>query len=130
MSATKESELDFVMMKARDVVPFGFGVWCTVGGRKEPFVNTIVSNKWSEDGKSLWWMLESHNFHNPGPDEMVQVVRLKPSQYFAAQYANWSLGPPPDEDPEIAKAVSYLVSKGFTAEDYKQALNLTPKERK
>ena len=61
------------MMKARDVVPGEYGIWCTVGGG-EPFVNGIELVSWSDDFEKLWFMLGTHNFYSAKPDEEIEVV--------------------------------------------------------
>lgn len=66
---------DEIELRALDIVPYRFGIWCTVAGSL-PFVNPIVHRSWSEDGEYLWFMLDSHNFHKAKPDDMVKVVPL------------------------------------------------------
>ncbi len=67
-------------IKAIDLIPHRWGIWCTIpddsqpGGKSKPFVNEICSRKWSDDGESIWFMLESHNFLNKKPDEEIEVV--------------------------------------------------------
>jgi len=67
------SEPKQIAMKAIDIVPYRYGIWCCIKDG-EPFVNTIVGQDWSEDGESIWFMLDTHNFLNARPDEMVDVV--------------------------------------------------------
>lgn len=67
-----------VQKRALDVTPLTHGIWCTVGEHPAPFVNAIVSRKWSDDGKFIWFMLDSHNFHRAEPDEMIHVVETPP----------------------------------------------------
>ena len=69
---TKTPELKRVL--ARDVLPYHWGVWCTVGGRPEPFSNTIEHVSWSEDGQHLWFMLGTHNFCKAAPDQEIELV--------------------------------------------------------
>lgn len=71
------SEPKQVIKKAIDVTPYYHGIWCTVGG-SEPMVNTVVARRWSDDGKSLWFMLDTHNFDRRDPDEEILVVELNP----------------------------------------------------
>lgn len=68
-----------VQIRARDVKPYHWAVWCTVGDSTRPFANTIVSRKWSEDGEKIWFMLDTHNFDSAGPDEMLWLVREDPT---------------------------------------------------
>jgi hypothetical protein len=70
-------------VRARDIQPYLWGQWCQIGDG-EPFTNEIVSVRWAEDGKSLWLMLESHNFMNVGPDEVLQLVPLTPPERLHA----------------------------------------------
>lgn len=76
------SDPEFRSVRAIDVVPYHWGIWCTVQGDPNPFVNHIVGATWSDDGKHIWWMLESHNFQKAEPDEMVELVPIEPSEFF------------------------------------------------
>jgi hypothetical protein len=69
------SEPAFVKIRADEVKPYRWGLWCTVGGG-EPHSNPIVSAKWSEDGQRIWFMLDSHNFYDAEPDEVLELVPL------------------------------------------------------
>lgn len=62
-----------VRKRALDVTPYEHSIWCTVGGG-EPFANTIVLRRWSEDGKQVVFMLDTHNFLFADPDEEIDVV--------------------------------------------------------
>ena len=90
---------DLVKIKARDVRPYKYALWCTVDGRE--IDNEIVVVKWSEDGEKIWMMLETHNFHSALPDEELELVLLPPSQY-RKEDTTWTLGPRPEkkETPE------------------------------
>lgn len=85
-----------VMVRARDIKPYHYALWCRIQDGK-PFCNDICGVRWSEDGKKLWFMLESHNFFDSEPDEMVEVVEVKGthSEYLRAKYADWVLSDPP-----------------------------------
>jgi hypothetical protein len=85
-----------VMVRARDIKPYHYAVWCRFENGK-PFCNAICSARWSEDGKKLWFMLESHNFFDAEPDEMVEVVEMKGKHfdYLRVKYADWVLPDPP-----------------------------------
>lgn len=63
-------------VKAIDVRPYRWGVWCTIGDRPTPFVNVIESCRWSEDGRKIWWMLGTHNTQLAAPEEMVELVPI------------------------------------------------------
>lgn len=65
-----------VKVRAIDVLPYRFGIWCTVGGWPQPFANEIVGSRWSEDGKKIWFMLETHNFQEADPDELMELVPI------------------------------------------------------
>lgn len=89
-------EPTFVTMKARDLKPYHYGLWSSVGDG-EPFSNTICIIKWSEDGEHLWLCLDSHNFHKISPDEDIEVVvEVGPySKSTRNKYASWTLPPKP-----------------------------------
>lgn len=72
MDAKPETEL----VRAIDVKPNHWSLWCTVGG-SEPFANEIVSRKWSDDGEKIVFMLESHNFLFALPEEELELVPTK-----------------------------------------------------
>jgi len=65
-------------VRALEVVPHFHGIWCSIQDG-EPFVNEIAMRKWSDDGKQIWFMLESHNFVSAEPDELMRVVEIKPN---------------------------------------------------
>lgn len=67
---------------ARDVLPFHWGVWCTVGDDRRPFTNPIEHAKWSEDGQHLWFMLGSFNFLKAAPDEELELVPRVPAEWL------------------------------------------------
>ena len=58
-----------------NVTPWDHGIWCSIAGGP-PFVNEIVVRRWSEDGRRISIMLDSLNFDEFAPDEMVSVVEL------------------------------------------------------
>lgn len=80
-------------VRARDVKPFHWAQWCTVGGRSEPFANPICGVKWSEDGQRLWFLLETHNAFSADPDEMLDLMPYASSN--ASRHENFELPPPP-----------------------------------
>jgi hypothetical protein len=100
------SEPETKQIRARDVAPFFWAQWCSVGGG-EPFANAIVGVRWSEDGKHLWFMLESHNFMKVDPDEMLELVPLTPSKY-RRDAPPFVLPPPPTPAPNLQAEVESL----------------------
>lgn len=73
MSDVDTEEPQFQLVKARDVIPYHWALWCTVGDSK-PFANVIVMARWSEDGKRIVFMLDTHNFDQADPDEELELV--------------------------------------------------------
>ena len=63
-------------VKAIDVKPYRWALWCSVGDSGKPFENEIVGRKWSPDGKLIWFMLDSHNFYSAAPGEVLELVPL------------------------------------------------------
>ena len=63
--------------RALDVVPHYHGIWCSIAGG-EPFVNTIVMRKWSDDGSRITFMLDTHNFYTAPWDTDIEVVEIEP----------------------------------------------------
>ena len=89
---TRPSEVE---IRACDVLPYHWALWCTVcehnGGR--PFANEIVARRWSDDGKRIWFMLDTHNFFDADPDELLSLVpeqkaHGKESAESAARFTN------------------------------------------
>lgn len=66
-----------VRIKAIDVIPHHWAVWCTVGDRPKPFSNEICSRRWSEDGEYIWFLLDTHNFLKAAPDEELELVPVR-----------------------------------------------------
>lgn len=98
------AEPECVQIRAVDVRPYHYGVWCTVGGG-ELHTNPIVAMKWSEDGTQIVFMLDSHNFMFEDPNTVLELVPLEPSAYAKEKYGAWhiepqiercALGPPED----------------------------------
>lgn len=90
----------FVTLKARDVKPYHYGVWCSIEDN-EPFANTICYIRWSDDGKYLWFGLDSHNTMKVEPDEEVEVIPVQSvyTQRTRDKYAAWTLPLPPKPKP-------------------------------
>lgn len=78
----RQSEPVIVKKRAVDVTPHLHGIYCTVGDSK-PFVNEIVLRRWSEDGKKIWFMLNTHNFDCARPEEEMDVVEIVPDPDLA-----------------------------------------------
>lgn len=86
-------ELNFVTVKAIDVSPMSYGLYCSVGNY-DPFVNPICHRSWSECGTKIWFMLDSHNFISALPDEELKLVKLnnhsrnetEQKKFLAARY--------------------------------------------
>lgn len=69
----EEEAPTIIQVRAIDVKPNHYGIWCSIAGRK-PFINPIVLRRWSEDGQQISFMLDSHNFQFCKWDEMMDVV--------------------------------------------------------
>lgn len=98
---------EMVKVKATEVKPYHYGVWCSIEGR-EPFTNPICVTKWSEDGKRVRFMLETHNFDSAEPDEILDLVPLNPDAWHAQKYSHWTIGPPPKAN-EPFRAINDLL---------------------
>lgn len=83
-----------VKVKATEVKPFHYGIWCSIEDGK-PFVNTIVITRWADDGKYIRYMLDTHNFDRAEPDEILELVPIDPDDWYKKEYANWTIGPRP-----------------------------------
>ena len=68
-----------VMRKAIDVTPYHYTYPCMIEDTYREI--DIVLRRWSEDGKSIWFMLDTHNFVNAAPDEQMEVVQIKPNRF-------------------------------------------------
>jgi hypothetical protein len=75
-----DAEPEFEAVRAIDVRPYRWGVWCSIEGG-EPFVNVIESRKWSDDGQGIWFCLGSHNFLSAKPAEKLKLVLVDPSKW-------------------------------------------------
>lgn len=62
---------------ARDVRAGAWAVWCTAEGYPGPFANEIVHVSWMDDGR-VSFMLGTHNFLTAAPDELVELVPIRP----------------------------------------------------
>lgn len=63
-----------IRVQAIDVVPYAYSVWCSFRDGK-PFANQIVHRQWSDDGRSIWFGLDSHNSLNASPDEELELIQ-------------------------------------------------------
>ena len=85
-----------VSVRARDVRPYHYALWCSVAGG-EPFANPIVHVKWGSD-RSVCFMLGSFNFDFHEPDAVLELIPIVPTVSMAAQYgpgSAWLLGERP-----------------------------------
>lgn len=73
------SELKFVKIKAIEIEPHRYALWCSVGNG-EPFANEICHRAWHQDGR-IAFGLDSHNFWIVDPFEEVTVVELEEPLY-------------------------------------------------
>jgi len=83
-----------VMVRAQDVVPYHYALWCSFRGG-EPFANPICQVEWSEDGSYLYFLLDSHNTYRVEADAEVELVLREPSPGEASYAAAWQLKPRP-----------------------------------
>lgn len=60
-------------VRALNVKPHRWAAWCSIED-SEPFANEIVLRRWSDDGTTIWFMLESHNFMKAEPHEELDLV--------------------------------------------------------
>lgn len=60
-------------VKAIDVMPYRWALWCTLGDSK-PFANLIVHRQWDSDGKRIVFGLDSHNFYFAAPDAELDLI--------------------------------------------------------
>lgn len=76
-------------VRACDVVPYHWGVWCRIKSPDypHPFTNTIEGVTWSEDGAHLWFTLGTHNFHKADPDEELELVPCELPPFSAEHLA-------------------------------------------
>lgn len=118
-----EKKPETVKVRARDVKPYHYAIWCSIGDGK-PFANDIVSMRWSEDGKSIWFMLESHNFDCVKPDDIIDLIEVKDasSATLREKYASFKLGDPPKPKPTIESLTEQLKSAEAERDALYQAL--------
>jgi len=63
-----------VKVKARDVVPGEWALWCCIEGG-QPFANEIACVRWNDNGLALLFMLETFNtIPNVDPDSDMELV--------------------------------------------------------
>tara|TARA_B100001094_G_scaffold184519_1_gene178744 strand:- start:15 stop:527 length:513 start_codon:yes stop_codon:yes gene_type:complete len=104
-----------VKVKARDVVPYLYGVWSFVADG-EPFANQIMRIRWSEDGEHLWFGLDSHNFMKARPDEVLELVPMEPRGMLAKKKANeWVLPPQPKPEDKMLETAQDQIKKTIAA---------------
>lgn len=71
-----------VRKRAINVTPLVHAIWCQIEDG-EPFANPIVLRRWSEDGKRIVFMLDSHNFMFADPDVEIDVIEITPLYHEA-----------------------------------------------
>jgi hypothetical protein len=112
------TEPTLVSILAKDVKPYHYGVWSIEGG--EPFANCICTIRWSDDGKFLWFGLDSHSFYKAAPFDKIELVDFSNNKLWERsrqRHADWVLPPLP----ESAASVPLLVSpqsKSLTRYDH------------
>ena len=99
------------MKKALDVLPNYNGIWCSIADG-DLFVNTIVSRRWSKDGRKITFMLDTHNFYFSSWDEEIQVVEITPdvsenTKKMWAESDDRTMGP----RPVCCKTCGHILSK-------------------
>jgi hypothetical protein len=71
----------FEKVKAIDVKPHRWALWCDQGEGSKPFANEISCRKWSDDGKRIIFMLDSFNFFNRDPEEVLELIPIPNPPY-------------------------------------------------
>lgn len=61
-------------VRAIDVVPYRWALWCSVGDDPRPFENLIVHAGWFDDGERIAFGLDSHNGFSAAPDDVLELV--------------------------------------------------------
>ena len=74
-----------VTIKARDVLPCRYAIWCTINGGNK-FLNEIATRRLDADGR-ICFMLDSFNFMWKYPDELVEVVPI--TRKLSAELQAW-----------------------------------------
>ena len=103
-----DTEPTFVSILAKDVKPYHYGVWSSVEGGA-PYANCICNIRWSDDGKFLWFGLESLNYYRAAPLDVIELVDFSDNNLWEGsrqRHADWVLPPLP----ESAASVPLLVS--------------------
>lgn len=68
------SDPHFEKVRAIDVVPYRWALWCSVGEERQPFANQICHVAWSSDGESVVFGLDSHNAFCAAPEDVLELV--------------------------------------------------------
>lgn len=63
-----------IAIRAIEIQPYKHAILCTIGDDPRVIANDFVTKRWSEDGKRISFMLDTHNFDSFEPDELVEVV--------------------------------------------------------
>lgn len=62
-------------VRAIDVRPYQWALWCTVAGIPQPFANEIEHRQWIEDGQSIWFGLGTHAEREAGRNARPRACR-------------------------------------------------------
>lgn len=60
-----------MLKRAIDVVPYL---------HKVPLGCEIVGRRWSDDGTTIWFMLDNHTFFDAAPGDLIEVEELQPER--------------------------------------------------
>lgn len=80
---------EFVRVRARDVKPYLYAVWCSIEGG-EPFSNPICHIEQSEDGSKLYFLLDTHNCVRYDADAELELVVNEPCPAERAFAESWA----------------------------------------
>jgi len=79
-----------VSVRAQDVVPYFYALWCSVGG-SDPFANPICGGTWSADGTKIYLFLDTHNVYCVDAEATLDLVPREPSPGERAYAETWKL---------------------------------------
>lgn len=84
-------EPSFTTVRARDIKPHLWALWCSVEGYAKPFANDIEAIRWSEDKEHLWLLLGTHNAYKVRPDDELHLVKRERSTSVSDElWAKWN----------------------------------------
>jgi hypothetical protein len=64
----------FVKVRAIDVRPYRYALWCASGDGRRACANQIVHREWTENGQCICFGLDSHNTFRAKPDEELELI--------------------------------------------------------